>query len=524
MMGDIYTRATGVYSWLGQGEPDTDYAMRYIRSKCQQSPVKFDVSTILAGLEDVFLRRYWSRTWIVQECVLNPSLTILCGNESASFEALTRTAVELGNEWYMGWPKQKTELPQKVQAINELRLSDMRQTQMPLLQIAQKFIDRDCSDARDRVYAFRALTCDGQQLPVDYNCTLFETIILASSTCNRSSFLAWIAFIGRTSTRTWLEVAADPGAAALESADMMPQAYRWWIPRAKDNQTRSEPFATVAQRRLLLDHVTHAQFLDDVFDVCNSFRNRSLLSFSEIGSREILGTPKDWLVLGVDHITIHSLTSRLVFRGPDFGLWEMKCTFGRGADHVNLRSLAPAALTLTMPEWIVPVLDDQATVCRFITYDRRILIDVDLASGALLHACILFSSPRSHEDQYWFRRSNDIFVYSDSQLLHDKIHPLLPRHIWLCRITRAIHISRFIFVVLKLLTANSLYTSDNLNDFLAAHDDILQEDTSTSPRTAHARCQMASNRHSQRHGCMTRTVSLHLRAEHEPQWNAGRAA
>ena len=63
MMGDIYTKAQVVYSWLGVGSADTDHALRYLHAHKSAfgSIDKVDQSMVIDGLSHMFAHLYWTR-------------------------------------------------------------------------------------------------------------------------------------------------------------------------------------------------------------------------------------------------------------------------------------------------------------------------------------------------------------------------------------------------------------------------------------------------------------------------------
>ncbi|KAL9111525.1 MAG: hypothetical protein Q9227_004013 [Pyrenula ochraceoflavens] len=66
LMGEIYSGAENVYAWLGEGDPDCEYAMEQIQNmyglpEGQKSASSSQIPR--AYLEELFLRPYWARVW-----------------------------------------------------------------------------------------------------------------------------------------------------------------------------------------------------------------------------------------------------------------------------------------------------------------------------------------------------------------------------------------------------------------------------------------------------------------------------
>jgi hypothetical protein len=96
-MTRIYKQADQVFAWLGPsyedsplafelvqdlGQPDVDqnWAVEQLRSRTTQ----------LQALSKLFQREYWMRMWVLQELTVAKSITIYCGDDSISGEALVR--------------------------------------------------------------------------------------------------------------------------------------------------------------------------------------------------------------------------------------------------------------------------------------------------------------------------------------------------------------------------------------------------------------------------------------------------
>lgn len=82
MMRDIYRRAHRVFCWLGEGDFDTDWVMPLLRDETFRSHVKtaaWETDTVPAAsivratavtIQDICMRSWWARLWVVQEVML----------------------------------------------------------------------------------------------------------------------------------------------------------------------------------------------------------------------------------------------------------------------------------------------------------------------------------------------------------------------------------------------------------------------------------------------------------------------
>ncbi|CAM1505179.1 Fc.00g108160.m01.CDS01 [Cosmosporella sp. VM-42] len=116
MMGDIYSAASDVLIWLGEGDDKTQALLMHLKrlylirddfwddarvaicnmfmNKCD---TKWKTSEIPAGqeiIEDLFGRPWFERMWTLQELLLAKHATVICGDQSMEWESLCH-ALEL---------------------------------------------------------------------------------------------------------------------------------------------------------------------------------------------------------------------------------------------------------------------------------------------------------------------------------------------------------------------------------------------------------------------------------------------
>jgi len=107
LMREIFSTATETLVWLGPKEAESDKAMSLIKRisqvlKLQDPGPKYTETTRLdfpktwgsgikselLALENLFIRDYWYRVWIVQEIAVSKVVTLFCGDDSASWEEI----------------------------------------------------------------------------------------------------------------------------------------------------------------------------------------------------------------------------------------------------------------------------------------------------------------------------------------------------------------------------------------------------------------------------------------------------
>lgn len=95
MMRDIYRRAHRVFCWLGEGDIDTDWVIPLLRDASFGSHVKTTargtdavpaasiVRATAVTIQDICMRSWWARLWVVQEVMLATQDPIfIAGGES----------------------------------------------------------------------------------------------------------------------------------------------------------------------------------------------------------------------------------------------------------------------------------------------------------------------------------------------------------------------------------------------------------------------------------------------------------
>lgn len=135
IMGEIYSRATKVYAWLGEADHQIDCVFDVLqefrgRKREAKFPTHFDAAEQLsfhrqlfrdiyqdkAGalpeqsdldddmlheefnwLRPLYMRPYWRRVWIVQELVLAKVVVVCCGDKSIDFDDIYGLSLDWGS-------------------------------------------------------------------------------------------------------------------------------------------------------------------------------------------------------------------------------------------------------------------------------------------------------------------------------------------------------------------------------------------------------------------------------------------
>jgi hypothetical protein len=131
-MGEIYSKATKVYAWLGEADRQIDCVFNVLqefrdRKREAKFPTHFDAAEQLsfhrqlfrdiyqdkAGtlpeqsddmlheefnwIRPLYVRPYWRRVWIVQELVLAKVVVVCCGDKSIDFDDIYGLSLDWGS-------------------------------------------------------------------------------------------------------------------------------------------------------------------------------------------------------------------------------------------------------------------------------------------------------------------------------------------------------------------------------------------------------------------------------------------
>ncbi|KAH7397024.1 heterokaryon incompatibility protein-domain-containing protein [Phaeosphaeria sp. MPI-PUGE-AT-0046c] len=181
LMGDIYTNAHLVISWLGADDEQYAEGLDYVTELSEIGPLTSGLASFnldlpkLENLAQIYLHEYWKRTWIIQEVVLPLDAEIWIG-PSRRIRHQTLTELEM---WLYVWPKH---LKSQLTHMSGIRILDQRAVRhnyepQGALKIGYDATDfftllhttktTRCKDVRDRVFAILALIPAGERARLD---------------------------------------------------------------------------------------------------------------------------------------------------------------------------------------------------------------------------------------------------------------------------------------------------------------------------------------------------------------------
>lgn len=145
-MGLIYSKASKVIAWLGEGTEAQERAMSTLADS--YAPFK------AAGLKRLLHFEYWRRVWIIQELSKAKSVQLMLAKGSLSWEIL-ESCIEHGSA---------TEARDVLKALCKFRMNEQKKQRSGLLDALLDTRHTRSSDPRDKIFALLGITSNGSEL------------------------------------------------------------------------------------------------------------------------------------------------------------------------------------------------------------------------------------------------------------------------------------------------------------------------------------------------------------------------
>ncbi|KAI3339729.1 heterokaryon incompatibility protein-domain-containing protein [Ustulina deusta] len=192
LMGTLYSRTSGVLAWLGPEYNDSDLAFDFLRTVPTDPEIHWDpdqcpglkaVYTLphTRAVNNLFERAWWHRVWTVQESILCPVLTFVCGPRQLPAEQAFKVATCwfkhqytcCQDTWYRSF-KSTAGQPGLGDVCTALSTIEEMRTSMEKYQFGQilsKFMSRQCTDPHDKIYGFLGIATEQEAAYIipDYN-------------------------------------------------------------------------------------------------------------------------------------------------------------------------------------------------------------------------------------------------------------------------------------------------------------------------------------------------------------------
>ncbi|KAK4080354.1 hypothetical protein Trihar35433_1459 [Trichoderma harzianum] len=156
LMTEIYRRCSGVLVWLGIDARGSS-SMEAVNAFSRQIDHQDDESIIQEDLESLVRLPWFGRRWIVQEVVLNPNVTIFCGESQMPWLRLLQ--VVRGSQNVSGLLS-VVKTMESIWIYHCLGIEAGSQASLRLIDLLSILSELGCVDARDRIYALAGLASD----------------------------------------------------------------------------------------------------------------------------------------------------------------------------------------------------------------------------------------------------------------------------------------------------------------------------------------------------------------------------
>jgi hypothetical protein len=178
-MGDIFSQANNVLTWLGATYPSIEVHLAWINKRATGPPVQESSSHQRLCWSDQEWSRhfeqspYWQRAWVTQEALLARRLTLCAGQVELDARLLRSLCKNNAIE----------SLPN---AVHELIIAKPQVKRTGLIELIHKYRSKSCYIARDRIYSLLSICREGSALQVDYQASTEDVLLATMRSCPRS--------------------------------------------------------------------------------------------------------------------------------------------------------------------------------------------------------------------------------------------------------------------------------------------------------------------------------------------------
>lgn len=222
LMGQIFREAKQVMAWLGSGGGKEEEGMRILAASSRgprYADLAFPVDSArgFSLLSAFFNLQWFKRLWIVQECVLNADIILIYGASELSMVRLVAGLRLFLQDEYS--PMEADDLAirsiaTKADLWRSLSMIEPMSAQVriarpscDILDLVARFVDHDCSNAHDRIFALYGLASkisptarkqDGTILPrhvymdVNYSTSVLQSYTNFAVACMESGAVAQV--------------------------------------------------------------------------------------------------------------------------------------------------------------------------------------------------------------------------------------------------------------------------------------------------------------------------------------------
>jgi hypothetical protein len=182
-MGEVYTKAASVIAWLGEESNDSNLAFDALNALPTdglqhwdpQKNAKLDMTALepkcTSAIRSLFLRPWWRRIWTVQESILGPAMSLICGKRQVNADTSCSVAFSYFHHsstccrgFFLKHLKQDDfwDLYEGMDTPYGLGMWRKKHYKRRLVFLLARFRSRFCLDPRDKVYGLLGL-CSGDE-------------------------------------------------------------------------------------------------------------------------------------------------------------------------------------------------------------------------------------------------------------------------------------------------------------------------------------------------------------------------
>lgn len=227
-MGDIYRGAQTVFVWLGL-EAETQLKEQRVRNFLRHLLKEFrfrDLDSVDTQLMELAGASYWTRAWIVQELALARKVRIIYGSRYISWETISaclsrKHSIARDNDEFNYKRNPAAKLVVRFDTLLvEAKYENKKATTFAgthqLSEYMLQFRNNQCSDPKDKVFAFLSLANDSSNFRVDYDlsiCQLLFTVIQRAQDLNLPDIILLHRMLGITISQLREQLESDSGLA-----------------------------------------------------------------------------------------------------------------------------------------------------------------------------------------------------------------------------------------------------------------------------------------------------------------------
>jgi hypothetical protein len=170
MMSNIYSRADSVVVWLGKADAGSDDLIDAIRGAGRTEIHSTNLNGYVDQLLALLNRKYWSRMWIIQECLLAKRLVIFAGRKSFEHSPQFPSHSMFWISSCLDCTSMARMSVPGFRLLSQSNSSEMRSVSVSLMpEFLETWSENLCNDPRDKVFALLGLTDHAEAWPkADY--------------------------------------------------------------------------------------------------------------------------------------------------------------------------------------------------------------------------------------------------------------------------------------------------------------------------------------------------------------------